>query len=292
MNIKGWIQFRGIILSFLIFFLLFSCSSRKVLVLTDPYWEDFSAFCGSSPLTRGIGYLKQGLLPVFKTFRGEDEDFPQWFEEVLESSHASSVTVSYPYLRFSRILEETFLPLTVLQLNGSAPYKPDYSYGISIRLTALENAGEKMREMFEQTGALPILIFYKNNAVFNNEFEAFLNGWGSGEAIPDSRILLLERSMNDINGHILRFFNSFDRERQSYTLLAVPDLFLPNLIDLWPDDPSISVILASPDYEFLPDNVKFLIYPDLQGLLNASARLSSGRAGEEILYVESELLQR
>ncbi len=291
MNKAGRTHLRGFLLAFLIFFLLLSCSSRKVLVLTDPYWEDFSPLCGSHTLTRGLVFLKNGLIPVFETYRGDDQDFPVWLEDILEKSQPSSISVTYPYLRFSQILQNKFLPLTVLQLNGS-PGGAEYSYGIARRRNALENAAVLMREKYEQDGALPILILYKNDAVFNEEYQAVLRGWGSDMDFPEKGVLFLEQGNSDINGHILRFFNSFDWENNSYTLLAIPDRFLPNLIDLWPEGQNITAILTSPDYDFLPDNVKYLIYPDLQGLLEASAEISSGRVGEEILYVESDLHKR
>ena len=291
MNVAGRGNKKRLILFFLILILVSSCSSRKVLVLTDPYWNDFSSFCGSSVVNSRLIFFKEGLIPVYETYQGDNSGFSDWLKKSLQDSRASSMVMTHPYIRFEKSLAEFALPKSVMRLNGT-PGNLNYSYAVSSRREALKAAGTLLGKLEDEKGSSPVVIIYKNETTFSDEYSAILEGWGREAGIIEKNTLFIEPGMNDVDGHILSFFNRYDFENRAYSVLAIADPFLPNLMDLWPENGSVTGILTSPELNLLPDNIDYLIFPDISALLEAAAGQSRGEKKDEILYVESKLIKR
>jgi len=261
--------------------LMVSCVPGKVLVVTDPYWDDFSSAGRPLGKVRDYSYfITKGLFPVFRSYGGFPEDFQSWFLDEVDGGGYDRIVATYLYFFELNPLVES--GTAAVLLGGSPQLRYEKFHQISIsRTAALKAAGRVMREAWEDDGAVPVVIFWENPRRSEQEWDAFLDGWGRDlRDVAEENRLRLNENIRDTDGRLIQFYESFDFSGGKWTLLVSAEPVLDDVMKTWPEGDNIRVILSAPPHKLLPENCEYLLVPDFGGMMNAAASaVSKGEPG-------------
>ena len=282
------------IIWFLLFILMISsvsCGMKKTLVITDPFWEDFS---GSSVnfyrLKKAPLFWKKGIFPVFKVYDGDDADFQGWLAGEFHKKDFESVILSYPFVRFGKIGDSEEIP--IVYMGGQISEDSGNLAVRSRQINALKKAASIMKVKWEKEGRQPVVVLRKDPETFTDDYQALLEGWGDQPAVFEDNIQFIDPGMADVEGRLNSFYNRYDFQENSWSLLVSADQDLPDVLKTWPVNDSVLGFLTSGKYEFLPENISYLIFQDNLKLLDTAAEIIRSEKKTGILRVESRLYKR
>ena len=274
---------------FLFILLIASCGSSSVLILTDPHWEYFNNQLDKGyPVVKYWAFYKKGLVPDFETYKGEDREFPLWFNSLLEKNSYSHI-VTTPSFRDS-VTEglPDFVESTVVMGEVNSISLDNTCQIISQKSKAFAEAGRIMKENWLEKNSTPIAVIWKGSENFELEYEALLESWGSDRAILEKNIFVFDKTPIDAEGKLVSFYNRYNFQLGNWTILAAAEPFLSEILKTWPMDENISGILMSPRHEYLPENIMYLITKNNREMLAAAASLV--KSGEKGIKVSVEAL--
>lgn len=271
-------------------FLMTSCARESVLIVTDPFWEDFSEASGQNGfIGKHLIFLKKGICPDFKIYNGLNQDFPSWFDQNINQEKYDAIITTYPY--FTHLSKIVTVPLTLI--GGFAPMEGiNHNQVVSVNYSALYTAGGRLKSDWVKDNRIPLVILCKGRDAFDSELNALMAGWGENEEILSENTFILEEKGNDADDKLSSFYHRFDFSEGLWSLLVAADPFLMEVVKAWPDEENLSGILSIPDSKYLPDNVDSIIIMDTAGILDAAACIIQNKSGSETVEVESILMNR
>ncbi|OQY34153.1 MAG: hypothetical protein B6241_05555 [Spirochaetaceae bacterium 4572_59] len=273
------------------FFLFVSCGSESVLIVTDSFWNDFSA--GSSTFYNVKNYLnviRGGIRPDFVTYQDPLQDFPLWIQDQTAKKEYKSLILTTP---FASYLQKADASIQTVIMGGFVKLSnSDYNQIISANKKAFFDAGAMLKSQWLDEERLPVVLLWKGDGDFEENYQALLEGWGDEDGILTNNILILEQDISDSEGKINSFYKRFDFRNGKWCLFAAAEPALGEVLKTWPVEENIVGILMSADHDFLPKNIQYLIVRDFMGILSAAADLCATESVTQTVTVNTLFIKR
>ena len=271
-------------ISVLLFFS--SCSSRKVLVLSDPGFDSFAEqSMGFYNLRRELLFRINGYNPEFVPY-DPDESYEEQVEILIESGHYKAVVTGVaPAVRVD-------IPEGVksILIGGSSELGVSFSGQVnSTSDQALQEAGQYMKKRYLEDGLLPLAVIYNYG---NDAVSTLLSGWGPEE--PDlikDNILEIDGWSEELRDILDDYFGEYDFDSEGYLLLAYCAPVMRELLNSLALTGNPGLILEIPDDSLFSNKPEALIVHDYKGLLRTAAAMLKSDEGPELQKVADLFLK-
>ncbi len=257
-------------LLFTLLFLFLSCHPQRVLVLSDPIFDQFASHeISLYPLRKRLFFLIKGFIPEFIEY-ASTESYKELVQEKLNSHRYQALVTSY----ISYYGLDLPQGMRAVLIGGSRDIRyPGFSQILSSDLDSLTEVGSYLYDQWIEQGKLPLILFWEDPGIYAERRETLLSTWSQDDRhILTENWMVLSSSSGDRESRLDEFFRRFDFDTQAVLVLAACPPAFPELLNTLPRHENISLILTIPDNPVLPSGTAGIITPDYKNLLKGSVQ--------------------